>query len=100
MSSAVCGSYQKVNAVVPEAGTATVWTSELSPAGAEPDSRPSRADAVPVCGLAVDTVGIAVVPLAVHGARPLSNPPLMMSDELPDGAVSYTHLTLPTIYSV
>src|SRR5450756_1445910 len=64
MSSAVCGSYQKVNAVVPEAGTATVWTSELSPAGAEPDSRPSRADAVPVCGLAVDTVGIAAAPPA------------------------------------
>src|SRR5579872_976372 len=86
--SVVAGQYQKLSVVVPEDGTAIDSASELSPSGSVPGwTVPRRAEAVPLCAFAVVTTG-AGEPLAVHGVRPFSNPPLMTSDALLDGVTA------------
>ena len=65
--------YQKVR-VTPAAGALKVCATELSPLNG--DVLPTLAAAVPVCAV----VEVAALPLTVHPASPLSNPPFVMPD--------------------
>jgi hypothetical protein len=84
--SVLADQYQKLN--VAPAGTVTVWLTELSPPGSLPDVVPSRAEEVPLCGLAVVTVG-TTTPLADHDDRPLSKPPLNTDERLFWGVTAF-----------